>query len=297
MVKLPQRLNFLLAFVEIFKEPLGSIDLMKLLFLYCKKQKLSYYSFFPYLYGCFSYEVYKDKRALVERGFLLDDENHFAASASFGAFYSLNQTEKVSLYLFHKQMAHLRGDQLIRKTYLEYPEYMKLSTIKERILTPLEMKDLSSPQELPFERKEAIFTIGYEGISIDEYLRRLLKADIDILIDVRKNPKSMKFDFNNKKLADYVSKVSIQYMGIPELGIPSDLRIDLTSDAAYQELFAFYDSNILPLQVDKVEKISNLVKEGKRVALTCFEKDYNHCHRYRIAQKLYKDHGFEIINL
>ena len=107
----------------------------------------------------------------------------------------------------------------------------------------------------------------------------------------------MKFDFNQKKLADYVSKVSIQYMGIPELGIPSDLRINLSSDAAYQELFAFYDSNILPHQGDKVNKIAEFVKSGKKIALTCFEKDYNHCHRYRIAKKLYKDYGFEIINL
>ena len=244
-----------------------------------------------------NYEVYKDKRALIERGFLLNDELRFAVSAPVGAFYSLNQSEKASLYLFHKQMSDLRGDALIRKTYLEYPEYMKLSEIKERILTTQEIESLSGPCELPFENKATVFTIGYEGISIDEYLRRLIKADIDILVDVRRNPKSMKFDFNCKKLADYVSKVSIQYMGIPELGIPSDLRVDLDSEAAYRELFALYDKDILPKQTDKVNKISDLIKEGKKVALTCFEKDYNHCHRYRIAKKLYSDYGFEIINL
>lgn len=297
MVKLTPRLNFLLAFVELFKEPLTSIDLMKLLFLYCKKQNIGYYSFFPYLYGCFSYEVYKDKRSLIEKGFLQNDDNRFITINSFGAFYSLSQEEKISLDIFHRQMSEMRGDALIRKTYLEYPEYMKLSVIKERILTTEEIKKLSGPDELPFDKNDAIYTIGYEGISIDEYLRRLIKADIDILIDVRKNPKSMKFDFNHKKLADYLSKVSIQYMGLPELGIPSDLRIDLTSEIAYQKLFAYYDSNILPFQLDKVCQIASLIQAGHKVALACYEKDIHHCHRYRIAKKLFHDYGFEIINL
>ena len=43
--------------------------------------------------------------------------------------------------------------------------------------------------------------------------------------------------------------------------------------------------------------ISELVKKGYKVALTCFEKDYNHCHRYRIAKRLNKDYQFNIINL
>ena len=149
MAKLPTRLNFLLAFVEIFKEPLSSIDLMKLLFLYCKKQKIAYYSFFPYLYGCFSYEVYKDRRSLIDKGFLLNNDNIFAISNPCGAFSSLDQKERTSLYLFHKQMAQLRGDALIRKTYLEYPEYMKLSTIKERILTSEEIEPKKTATPTP----------------------------------------------------------------------------------------------------------------------------------------------------
>ena len=297
MAKLSARLNFLLAFIEIFEEPLTSIDLMKLLFLYCKKQNLTYYSFFPYMYGCFSYDVYKDKRSLIEKGFLLNDENHFITSGPSDALNSLTQSEKKSLFLFHKKTSQLRGDPLIRKTYLEYPEYMKLSTIKNRILSTEEIESLEGSNELPFEESKAIFTIGYEGISIDEYLRRLIKENIDILIDVRQNPRSMKFDFNHNKLYDYLNKVSIQYIGIPELGIPSFLRIDLTSDDAYNKLFSFYDSNIIPAQIDKIEQIAEMIKKGHRVALTCFEKDYNHCHRYRIAKKIYHDYDFEIINL
>lgn len=297
MLKLPPRQKFLLAFIESFMEPLGAIDLMKLLFLYCKQNEVIYYSFFPYLYGCFSYEVYKDKRALIEKGFLVNDENRFISVEKTTAFQELKYEDRVKIFQFKQQFNTLRGDQLIKKTYLEYPEYTKLSTIKERILSSQEILSMCNNSELPFENKPTIYTIGYEGISIDEYLRRLIKVDIDILIDVRRNPKSMKFDFNSKKLADYLKKVSITYEGMPDLGIPVDYRENLETDSDYQKLFAFYDTKLLPLQVDKLEKISELVKKGYKVALTCFEKDYNHCHRYRIAKRLNKDYQFNIINL
>ena len=297
MLNLSSRQKFLLAFIESFMEPLGAIDLMKLLFLYCKQHRVLCYSFFPYLYGCFSYEVYKDKRALIEKGFLVNDENHFIPVGQLIAFSELKYEDRAKLSLFKRQTASLRGNSLIRKTYLEYPEYAKLSTIREDVLSPQEIATLFYSAELPFEKRETIYTIGYEGISIDEYLRRLVKADIDILIDVRKNPKSMKFDFNSKKLADYLKKVSIAYEGMPDLGIPSAFREHLDSDSDYQKLFDFYEVELLPLHIDKLKKIADLVKEGHKVVLTCFEKDYNHCHRYRIAKRLREDFQFEIVNL
>lgn len=297
MQKLSKRLTFLLAFIEMFKEPIDLIDLMKLLFLYCQEKQLKYYSFFPYRCGCFSFEVYKDKGTLIKKGCLLNDADHFAVSPAYQGFDHLEQAERISLHQFFKKTASLRGDALIRKTYLEYPEYMKLSIIKERVLCAEEIKTLSQLDGLPFGPDPAIFTIGYQGISIDEYLRRLLKADIDILIDVRKKPRSMKFDFNANRLGEYLKKVSISYMGIPDLGIPANLRQGLNSDAAYQKLFELYDSKILPFQARHLNKITAFIHQGHHVALTCFERNYNHCHRHRIAEKLSKDNHFTVIHL
>lgn len=276
MKKLSAKLNFLLAFVEVFKERLAAADLMNLLFLYAQKYGCAYYSFFPCKEGYFSYEVCKAKRSLVEKGYLVDDADAFAAVRPMWAYFELTPMEKSNLYLYHKHAPQLRGDALVQKVCTERS---------------------AAPERPAAANDAAIFTIGYESITIDEYLRRLVEADIDVLADVRNNPWSMKFDFNQKRLQECVNQVSIEYLGLPELGIPSAYRVDLNTDAAYRELFEFYDTELLPHHMDQVEKIAALIRSGKKVALTCFEKDFNHCHRFRIARKMHQNYGFDIVNL
>jgi hypothetical protein len=38
-----------------------------------------------------------------------------------------------------------------------------------------------------------IYTLGYEGISLEAYINKLIKNDVKLLCDVRKNPLSRKF--------------------------------------------------------------------------------------------------------
>lgn len=147
------------------------------------------------------------------------------------------------------------------------------------------------------DSETTVYTIGYEGITIDGYLRKLIKNDITTVVDVRKNPKSMKFDFNLKALTGFLSKVDIEYIGIPELGIPADMRVELDTFESYQILFDIYEKDLLPKQRENVEKIVGLVDAGQKVALTCFERDYQWCHRSRIAQKLSADYNYEVVNL
>lgn len=282
--------------LETLKSPLDNTDFMKLLFLFCKTQKKDFYSFFPYQYGCFSFEVYKDKRSLIEHGFLLNQDK-FSVQKTMGMLQQIDMNDRLALIRFTKDIGGLRGQDLIRKTYIEYPEYAKRSEIKDKILSEQEQETLFGRESLFECEDKSIFTIGYEGNSIDDYLRRLIKSDIDIVVDVRSNPQSMKFDFNKKALSGFLSKIKVEYVGIPELGIPSDMRVELSDYDSYQKLFAIYDSEILPLQTASVAQIGTMIDAGKRVALTCFEKNHMMCHRYRIAQKISREHGYNIINL
>ena len=45
--------------------------------------------------------------------------------------------------------------------------------------------------------------------------------------------------------------------------------------------------------ITTLEKIAKQVSDGKDIALICYEKDYIHCHRYLLAQKLKDDYGIE----
>jgi len=42
-----------------------------------------------------------------------------------------------------------------------------------------------------------------------------------------------------------------------------------------------------------LKRLAKSIKEGKKFCLVCYEKDYLHCHRYLIAQKIKMDYGIE----
>ncbi|MFA6100563.1 MAG: DUF488 family protein [Victivallaceae bacterium] len=295
-LRLLYRQKVLLALLEVFRGNADSTDFLKLMFLYCSYNKQPHYSFFPYRFGCFSFEIYKDKRILTEKG-LLADIDRFSVAQNTGMLYQLNAVERRQMLDFARQLGDIRGDALIRKTYLEFPEYTVKSEIKDRILSTEEQAGLFLiPNDL-FKPEPSIYTIGYEGIGIDEYLNKLIKNKIDAVVDVRKSPNSMKFDFNAKALNNFLSKARVEYIGLPDLGIPAEQRQSLDSMADYQALFEAYDRNILPRQMSNVRHIAELIAAGKKVALTCFEAKHTMCHRYRIAVCLNREYGYPIVNL
>lgn len=295
-LRLLYRQKVLLALLEAFKGSVDSTDFLKLMFLYCAYNGQKHYAFFPYRFGSFSFELYKDKRILMEKGLLIDVDK-FAVAQNTGMLYQIAAPDRQRIIDFSLRIGDIRGDALIRKTYLEFPEYTIKSEIKDRILSHDEQtKLLLMPKNL-FEPELSIYTIGYEGIGIDEYLNKLIKNKIDVVVDVRKSPNSMKFDFNAKALNNFLSKACMEYIGIPDLGIPAEQRNDLNAIADYQALFKRYDLEILPAQMVNVYRIAELIAAGKKVALTCFEGKHTMCHRYRIAVCLNREYGYPVVNL
>ena len=51
----------------------------------------------------------------------------------------------------------------------------------------------------PQSNKTILFTIGYEGVSLEEYINKLIVNDVKVLCDVRKNSYSMKFGFSKSQ--------------------------------------------------------------------------------------------------
>jgi uncharacterized protein (DUF488 family) len=150
-----------------------------------------------------------------------------------------------------------------------------------------------------FIRRPQLFTIGYEGLTIGEFIDRILAYDIRTLIDVRNNPLSRKPGFSKKAFQEQLESVGVRYRHIPELGVPSAFRRNLGTAASYASLFRYYEKNILASNLDCVEQIKQITNQSSRVALTCFEADYHACHRHRITQHLSEDPSFraEIVHL
>ena len=202
-------------------------------------------------------------------------------------------------------------DYLSKKRYafdLEIKDKLGIQGLKNKI-TKGEDFVLPELEFQPQREKNTLFTIGYEGISIDGYINKLLSNHITTLVDVRKNAYSNKFGFSKKEFMYCVEKSGIKYIHIPELGIESEKRQELktaknSSSSGYDlfgngiknienKLFDDYKAN-LPSKQKHIERLLQILKQDKLIAITCFEADYKCCHRHVLAEGL---NGVEVVNL
>ncbi len=277
------RRKLLLSLIESFGGRLLRTDCIKLLFLFNQKSDKQHYEFFPYHYGGFSFTAYQDKARLESLGFLAP-KHEFVLNTKESFLAQLKKEDQHLLSALTARWKDHLGKELVREVYLEYPYYSVRSKIVEEVLT---LKELGQIKQI-FKKDDdpCLFSIGYEGKSIDSFLNDLIKNNINTLIDVRKMPRSMKYGFSKTKLSFYLEKAGIQYMHYPELGIPSDMRKSLNTREDYQRLFKLYDSKILLNQGEALGKILDHLEEKNRIALMCFEADPNQCHRNRIIKFL-----------
>ncbi|MEP7127676.1 MAG: DUF488 domain-containing protein [Chitinophagales bacterium] len=173
---------------------------------------------------------------------------------------------------------------LMKHTYLNFPFYATRSEVAETILSKPEFEKIIASK--PKSNKTVLFTIGYQGISLEEYLVRLIKNDVKVLVDVRNNPLSMKYGFSKSQLKKFCDNLGILYVHVPEVGIQSELRQVLNSQPDYDKLFSFYRKNNLTKTTEKQNEILNLLKQYKRIALTCFEANICQCHRKHLAEAI-----------
>lgn len=275
------RRKLLLALLEIFDGNLKRTDCEKLLFNFCKVTGKNHYDFFPHLYGPFSFVSYFDKRRLSELG-LLKQTQDFYLNTKHSYLKELNTTDQKALLAL--KASGLRGDRLVKKTYQEYPQYTIRSEILERFFDEEEIKQLKhawNPDQSPI-----VFTIGYEGMTIDSFLNKLIVNNIMAVVDVRNNPQSMKYGFSKKSFSAYLDKAGVKYTHIPELGIPSAMRKGLGKDVTHEDLFRVYESNLLPKQEQPASQIIDLINKFQRIALVCFESDHHYCHRHILVKYL-----------
>jgi len=295
------RRKILLALLEAFGGKLSAKSLQKYLFLFTRKQDSKAYDFIPYRYGCFSFQANQDIITLEKYDFLEITET------DTGRLISLKDPKNYATFLdlFDRQLlidlkvdfGNFSQQELIHYTYVNYPYYATKSSIAGQILTAEELQKVEAQKRRFTE--PTLFTIGYEGISLEGYINKLIINDIKVLCDIRKNAYSQKYGFSKSQLQKACEGVGISYVHIPELGIDSDKRQDLRSQADYDILFAQYEKTTLKTNAEYLKTINHFLETDKRVAITCFEKNHVQCHRGRVAKQLmlFPDIAYSLIHL
>ncbi|MGP8214243.1 MAG: DUF488 family protein [Bacteroidia bacterium] len=285
------RRKVILALLQLFEGELEKIRLQKLLFLFTQRQIKTEYDFIPYKFGCYSYSANADLTAMVGRGLLIETDSQFKSIETIDYVKSLKDGDRKLLIEVKNLYGKMSSNTLMKHTYINYPFYAINSVKAESILTKEEFEQVKKSK--PRSNKTILFTIGYEGISLEEYLNRLLRNDVKVLVDVRRNPLSMKYGFSKGQLKRYCESLGIQYLHFPEVGINSEQRQELNTQADYDKLFVEYRKNGLTKTKPTQASILNLLKQHKRIALTCFESNICQCHRKHLAEAIESLPGFE----
>lgn len=282
------RRKILLALLEVFEGQLTAKSLQKYLFLFTRAQLVKAFDFIPYRYGCFSFQANQDLSTMEKYGYLemAEEQN--------GIFIKLKQTGQylALLDMFDRQalldvkaeFGRMSQNDLIRHTYQKYPYFAINSSIAHELLTQDELT-LVEKQKRTFTVPQ-LFSIGYEGITLEAYINKLIINDVHVLCDVRKNAYSQKYGFSKSQLQKACAGVGIQYVHVPELGIESEQRLDLRSQTDYDILFERYEKTTLIDNHPALLKVRALLESDKRVAVTCFEKNPHQCHRSCVAKAL-----------
>jgi hypothetical protein len=289
-----ERQRLLLTLLDALDGPVANTDFQKLLFLYthqCGETPL--YEFVPYKFGAFSFTSYADKRRLVEAGLLNGDENQWQLTDAGRQTARQQAVMPLMVAHFCRDHASLRGNALIAEQYRKFPYYATRSEIVEKVLPDAESRRRVMEAH-PKKTDAGLVTIGYEGRSLEAYLNLLLKNSVTLLCDVRRNPLSRKYGFSKTTLGKACDGVGVRYEHLPELGIDSAERRDLKTQADYDALFTEYEHNSLPKQTEALAKIHAWIKQGERVALTCFELLPHQCHRHCVAEALAHGEGRDL---
>jgi uncharacterized protein (DUF488 family) len=275
------RQKTLLGLLSAFGGHLPNTDFQKYLFLYTREfQQEPSYEFVPYRFGSFSFQSYADKRRLVEIGALVDAEDWQLQQG----FSTTGLFDEASFSRCYTKYSHLHGTKLLQDVYRRYPYYAIKSERAATVMNDQELSVIAGAR--PAAAAACFFTIGYEGSSLEGYLNRLIRNNVKTLVDVRRNPLSRKYGFSKKTLSDTVRKLGIGYVHIPELGIASDRRQELKTQADYDRLFNSYEKQELKQNEGSLKSLYGIFLKDKRVAITCFEADVCMCHRGRVAKAM-----------
>lgn len=141
----------------------------------------------------------------------------------------------------------------------------------------------------------SIFSIGYEGTTVEAVLATLADAGVRCLVDVRAVPLSRKPGFSKRSLAAAVEEAGIRYLHLQRLGTPTEGRAAARSGDTKALRNIYFEHLEGPEAVLQMQQLAELVRETPS-CLLCFERDPAQCHRSLILERLGLS-GFQVRHL
>lgn len=284
------RQRIVLYLIQLLGGQVSRLQLVKICFLLGQESRSfegrSFYDFLPYHHGPYSFSLYHEIASLIRNGYIVeaDEKNWRLSNYDDGIHEGLPREMRIEAEDLVKKYGTLDLSKLVPMVYRKHPWFT------------INSKDPKSRKAKRPISTAAIYTIGYEGISIDNFLNRILECGISRIVDVRRNPVARRYGFHRSTLRRLSEHIEVDYVHHPEFGITSEKRRNLNSPADYQALFRDYEKSTLDQKPKDVEMLGKLFSESPS-ALLCMEANPESCHRNRLAKKLSQVSGLEVVHL
>ena len=138
---------------------------------------------------------------------------------------------------------------------------------------------------LRFTANRGLLSIGYEGRTVDDLVHELTQRKVAVLADVRLNPISRKPGLSKKALTAALHAAGIAYVHLPALGNPRDNRAGFADPQNGQPRNRYTQILTTPAAVAATLHLTNIA-EHDLVAVLCFERDEQTCHRQLILANI-----------
>jgi uncharacterized protein (DUF488 family) len=225
----------------------------------------AYYDFIPYKYGAYSFQLDQDLNKLYEINFIQKSEGYRTDTT-----FSFNNEAIKEAIAQYKECSASELENII---YEKYPYYTLNSVIHKKTFFP--------------DKKDGVYTIGYEGISVDTFINTLIKNSIDVVVDVRAVPLSRKYGFSGGQLENMLPKINIKYSSLKGLGVADSIRKRI-GEISRDEYLGLYEISIKN-KTEQLKELSQIVNLDGNVAILCFEKNHKECHRSVVSEHIQTD--------
>lgn len=276
------RQKVLLSLLQLAGRPVEQLEFIQWAFLlkndFPSEGGSSFYDFVPHHSGLYSFTLNHEAGKLESEGLLIATETTWKATQGDWP-KSLEPAVLRDVSTIIRKFKSVPADQVLDGIYARFPEYAVLSKRKKLVER--------STAEL------AVYTAGYEGLSVDAFLEGLIANGIHQLIDVRMNPIARRFGFHKSTLSRLCGELGISYVHVPQLGIHSSLRQELNDQDSYEELFKQYRRSTLKTETEAIDIVARLVQQKPSV-FVCMEACADQCHRKHLAKVVAEQTGLEV---
>lgn len=139
-----------------------------------------------------------------------------------------------------------------------------------------------------------IFTIGYSGFAVDEFVRVLKNYGVNCVLDVRSEPHSEYYvDYNREFIKHRLKLERILYLNFPQ-----EFGAKQNDPRYFSDGILDFNKFVVGQQFKHgVERVNNGLQQGYRIALMCAEKRPETCHRNIMVARFFHTQGYDIKNI